>query len=399
MTSQSYTYCIVGAGLAGASAAKAVREIDPGGSIVLIGEEAHPPYHRPPLSKDLWMGEKQERDIFVNDVSWYEDNTIDLLLKTRVEAVDASAGAVTTDSGKSIGYEKLLLATGGRPGTIPVPGGDDESIFYFRTLEDYRKLSATIHKGQKALVIGGGFIGSEMAAALHTQELSVTMIFPEKHICGMIFPLDLARDIHREYEEKGIAIRAGDTPESIEHVDGSYRVRTNSGTQIECDIIVAGIGIMPRLELAESAGIERDDGIIVNEYLQSSNPAIYAAGDNASFPYAALGARARFEHWDCAASQGATAGKNMAGAQESYRYLPYFFSDLFDFGYEAVGLTSSRMSAVEDWEGDKKGAIYYRDDGRIRGVMTCNKFGKLDRARTLIEQTGSTKDEELKGYI
>jgi NADPH-dependent 2,4-dienoyl-CoA reductase/sulfur reductase-like enzyme len=215
-----------------------------------------------------------------------------------------------------------------------------------------------------------------------------------------VFPEALARSIQEQYEQRGIRILSEDAPVSFASRGGWLAVETRRGVHLACDSIVVGAGIEPEIELARSAGLAIENGIKLNELLQSSDPDIFAAGDNANFPYLALGKRMRVEHWDNAIAQGKAAGRNMAGAGEPYEYMPYFFSDLFDFGYEAVGDVSSSLETYADWQDENEtGVIYYLEDGRVRGVMLCNVWGKLDEARALILTGAHVSERDLHGAV
>lgn len=387
MSQQSYTYAIVGSGLAAGSAVQGLRERSKSDSIVLLGREREIPYHRPPLSKDLWFGKKKVEEIFVHDEKYYRDQGVEVKRGLEIVALDPSRKEVRDSQGGIYRFEKLLLATGGVPRVLDVPGGTLEGICYYRRLEDYRKIRAEAVSGKSAVVVGGGFIGSEMAAALNANHLDVTMIFPGEFPVRRIFPESLGRAIQQEYVRRGIRVLSGDVPVSFEREHGKFVTKTKNGQKIESDIVIVGVGIQPSVELARNAGLNVGNGVVVNEYLQTSHPDIYAAGDNANFPYPVLGHRTRVEHWDNALNQGKQAGRNMAGAGESYSYMPYFFSDLFEFGYEAVGEVDSRLETVMDWQKENDtGVIYYTKDGILRGAMMCNVWNKVDWARELIRR-------------
>lgn len=399
MAERAYSYIVVGAGPAASAAVDGIRERDARGSILLIGAEADPPYDRPPLSKQLWSGAKQIEEIFLHNRAFYAQHGIELRLGTEVVALDPAAHTVRDGGGASYRYEKLLLATGGTPRRLAIPGGDLEGLCYFRTVDDYRRLRSAASEGKSALVIGGGFIGSEIAAALRTTGLTVTMVFPGQWLVSRVFPESLGRALTAEYRAKGVEILAGDKPLAIERDGHRYRTRTEAGRVIVSDLIVVGIGVAPNTALAQNAGLETGNGVIVNQFLQTSDRDIYAAGDIAYFPEAVLGPR-RIEHWDNAVSQGKHAGRNMAGARQPFTYIPFFFSDLFEFGYEAVGDTDSRHEVFADWqEENKTGVIYYLRDGRVRGAMMCNLFGKVDAARALIQRTERVNVQDLRGAI
>ncbi len=383
----AFTHIIVGGGLAGASAVEGIREIDKKSSLLLIGSEKQLPYDRPPLSKKLWFGKKQVEDIFLHPQDFYARMDCTLLLGTTITGLNSKDRTVVDDRGNTFHFEKLLLATGGIPRMLPVPGGNLDGIFYYRSLDDYLRMRSAAVPGSSAVVIGGGFIGSEMAASLTMNKVRVTMIFPDAYLVNRVFPEPLGRSIQRTFEDRGIRLLTPDKPAAITKKGERFRLRAEGGTEIEADIVLVGAGITPSIDLAKSAGLRTGNGILVNEFLQTSDPAIFAAGDNAFFPYAALGTEMRVEHWDNAVSQGKLAGRNMAGAHEAYTHMPYFFSDLFEFGYEAVGEVSTRLDTFADWQKENDtGVIYYLKDRRVRGVMLCNVWEKVEWARTLIRR-------------
>ncbi len=400
MADQIYPYIIIGGGLAGAAAADGVRELDKNGGILLIGTEKHLPYDRPPLSKKLWFGKKTVEEIFLHDHSYYVQNGVAVVPGITVTVLDPKQKTIKTNEGKLYRYDKLLLATGGTPRALPIPGGDLEGIFYYRTLDDYLRLRKGSSEGKSAVVIGGGFIGSEIAAALATNNVAVTMIFPDSYLVSRVFPEYLGRAIQDQYRSRGITILAGEKPAAIVKKDGRFVTRMESGGSVESDMVIAGIGITPSLDLPRRAGLQTANGIIVDEYLQASLPDIYAAGDIALFPYRALGKQTRVEHWDNALNQGKSAGRNMAGAHEPYLYMPYFFSDLFEFGYEAVGEVDSRLETVADWKKENEtGVIYYLRDGKVRGAMMCNVWDRVEAARNLIRNGKRVTPASLRGAI
>jgi NADPH-dependent 2,4-dienoyl-CoA reductase/sulfur reductase-like enzyme len=386
MTDQAYKYVIAGGGLAGASAVEGIRQRDATGSVLIIGNEPSLPYHRPPLTKGLWSGKKKVEDIFVRNQDYYSTNKVDVKLGVSVSSVHPDARTVTDSAGTRYGFEKLLLATGGTPNRLKIPGGDCAGLFYYRYLEDYRKLTTLVKAGKSAIVIGGGFIGTEMAAALADKKVSVTMLFPESRPCFRIFPDYLGNHISKLFKNHGITMLTDDRPMEIEQGAGSYKIKTEKGKRLEADVVIAGIGISPSIGLAKEAGLAVAQGILVNSFLQTSHPDIYAAGDAAIFPDKSLGTTQRVEHWDNALNQGKHAGTNMAGAQKPYSYMSYFFSDLFEIGYEAVGDIDSRLETHADWkEENVKGVIYFIKEHRIRGVLLCNVWDKVDAARALVQ--------------
>lgn len=400
MAEENYTYLIVGGGLAGAFAAKAIRELDTKGSILLIGSEKHLPYNRPDLSKKLWFGKKKVEEIFLHDQNYYDQNGIHIRLGIRIVELDSKGKVAKDENGNSYQYEKLLLATGGVSRRLPIPGGNLEGVCYYRHLDDYLRIRKEAKEGKSAVVIGGGFIGSEIAAALNINKVNVTMIFPEPYLVQRVFPDYLGKAIQQHYIERGIKILNGDKPSAFVKNGDKYLTQTSNGKHAESDLLIVGIGIIPSIDLAQQAGLKVGNGIVVNEYFQTSDPDVYAAGDNAYFPYQALGQNMRIEHWDNAINQGKWAGRNMAGAHEQFDYMPYFFSDLFEFGYEAVGEVDSRLETFADWQKENDtGVIYYLKEGKVRGLMMCNVWGKVDAARELIKKGERVRPESLAGII
>jgi NAD(P)H-nitrite reductase large subunit len=400
MADRTYPYIIIGGGLAGASAVEGIRERDTIGGILLIGSEKHLPYDRPPLSKKLWFGKKKVEDIFLHDQKFYDQQGVTLSAGVTVAAIEPKQKTVITTAGIRYQYNKLLIATGGVPRALPVPGGDLEGVCYYRYLDDYLRLRKELSEGKSAVVIGGGFIGSEMAAALAVNKVDVTMIFPDQYLVSRVFPEYLGRALLDRFIARGIKVLTGEKPVLFSKKSARIVTRTESGREIESDIVIAGVGIAPSLDLPRKAGLQTANGIIVDEYLQASLPDIYAAGDIAFFPYRALGKQTRVEHWDNAITQGKWAGRNMAGAGEPYTHLPYFFSDLFEFGYEAVGEVDAQLETVADWQKENDtGVIYYLKDGKIRGAMMCNVWDKVEDARKLILKEEKIKKESLRGLI
>ena len=365
-------YLIIGAGMTGDMAAKGIREHDSDGSITMIGADPNPPYKRPLLTKGLWQGAPEEK-------LWREPaEGVELVTGRRIVSLDLAAHTATDDAGEEYGWEKLLLATGARP--REVPGAD--GVVWFRTLDDYRRVREVAGEGSHVVVIGGGFIGSELAASLVGNGARVTMLFPEPGIGHRLFPADLSASVTAYYREKGVDVRAG---EMVSEASGTG-VKTQSGLELDADAVVAGLGVIADTELAEAAGLEVNDGIVVDEYGRvPGHEDVFAAGDVARFPVAALGVPLRIEHEDHANSHGKAVGANMAGAETPYDHLPFFYSDLFDLGYEAVGLVDSRLEAVENWqEPYRKGVVTFVEDGKPRGVLLWNVWDKLDEARDLI---------------
>ena len=373
-----YTYVIVGGGMTGDAACKGIRDHDPDGSIGLFGEDPHEPYARPPLTKALWKG-KPEDSIWRGTPSL----EVDLNPGRTIVSLDLDGHSVTDDGGATHSYERLLLATGGTPRRVPAW---DEGVIYYRTLDHYRTLRPLAHEGTRAAVIGGGFIGSELAAALTMNDCTVTLVVPEVGIGARIFPASLAEFVNGYYREKGVEVLAEERVGGVTRAGDGYRVETETGRAVEADVVVAGLGIVPRTDLAEQSGLPVDDGIVVDDRGRvEGHEDVFAAGDVARFPATALGGLRRVEHENHANSHGRKVGANMAGADEPYDYLPYFYSDLFELGYEAIGDTDPRLELVEEWaEPNRKGVVCYVEDGKPRGFLLWDVWDKVDRARELI---------------
>ncbi|HEY7206673.1 MAG TPA: FAD/NAD(P)-binding oxidoreductase [Gaiellaceae bacterium] len=386
----STRYLIVGAGMTGDAAAKGIREHDPDGSIVLVGAEEHEPYKRPPLTKGLWKG-GEEAKIWRGTT---ELPGVDLRLGRKIVSLDLEGRRATDDRGEDYSYEKLLLATGGEPRRLK----NAEGVVYYRTLDDYRGLRERATEGTRVVVIGGGFIGSEIAASLVGAGSKVTIVFPEDGIGARLFPAALSEFVNDYYRERGVEVLAGETVESVESTGDGARVTLGSGRTLEADVVVAGLGIEPRTDLADAAGLPVDNGIVVDEYGRVEGyEDVYAAGDVASFPAAGLDRRMRVEHEDHANSHGKAVGANMAGADAPYEHLPFFYSDLFDLGYEAVGELDPRMDTVESWqEPNRKGVVAYVDDERRpRGFLLWNVWDRVDDATERIRAGEPVGEEAL----
>ena len=388
----NYKYLIIGGGMTAAAAADGIRGVDATGSIGIISAELDAPYNRPPLTKGLWKGDPLDgiwRKAKGKAPVLHLDRVIKEILPQEKRVID--------DKGNVFSYEKLLLATGGRPRRLPF---NDDQIIYYRTLADYRRLRSLSEKCERFAVIGGGFIGSEIAAALTMNGKKVTMIFPSRDICGRLFPRDLARYVSDVYKGKGVELMPEEEVVASEARVNQRALKTASGKTIVVDAVLAGIGIEPNIELAQSIGLTTENGVIVDELLRTHHPDIYAAGDLAMFYSPALGNRMRVEHEDNANSMGRLAGRNMAGLTEPYDHLPSFYSDMFELGYEAVGEVDSRLETFADWRRpNEEGVIYYLREGRVRGVLLWNVWEQVEAAQKLIAEPGPFVRENLKGRL
>lgn len=375
-----------------AAAAEGIRDVDPTGSIGVISSDVDPPYDRPPLSKGLWKGKPLQS-------VWREiqNLSISMHLGTTVAEINTRAKQVTDSHLENYSWSKLLLATGSSPRTLPFGSGE---IIYYRTLADFRRLHDLAGSKTRFAVIGGGFIGSEMAAALKMNGKDVTMFCPGDGIGDRVFPRDVSQFITGFFRAKSVSVQERTRVSGLVRRNDGMVLTVDGGSEVVVDAVVAGIGVEPNVQLAKAAGLPVDNGIIVDEFLRTGNPDIYAAGDVASFPCKALGKRVRVEHEDNANTMGKRAGRNMAGQQEPYDHLPMFYSDLFELGYEAVGELDSRLDVFADWrEPFKEGVIYYLGSGRVRGVLLWNVWRQVDAARRLISEADAIRPADLRGRL
>jgi len=374
------------------AACRGIRDVDPEGSIGLVGEEPVAPYARPPLSKALWKG-KEESSVWRGTT----ELGVELLLGRRVLSLDLDERTATDDTGETHTYDRLLLATGGTPRRL---GSGDDGVVYYRTLETYRELRERAGEGVRVAVVGGGFIGSEIAAALALNGCSVTIVFPDTGIGAKLFPAELSTFVNDYYRSHGVDVRPGTMVESVAQEGGVFRVETN-GEPLEAAVVVAGLGIVPRTDLAEEVGLEVDDGILVDDRGRvHGHEDVFAAGDVARFPVEALGGTRRVEHEDHANTHGRLVGANMAGADEPYDHLPFFYSDLFDLGYEAVGDVDARLETVGEWvEPNRKGIVCYVEDGTPRGFLLWDVWDRVDAARRLIGEGEPVGPETLRTLL
>ncbi len=375
------------------AAIQSIREIDYKGTIGLISNEEYPPYARPPLSKTLWTGEDEIEDIDLET----SNLNLEMHLNQTVIKIDPVNKKVYDNNSNEYIYQKLLIATGGTPKKLP--NIDEKGIIYYRTLSDYKKLRDIVDKNNKFGVIGGGFIGSEIAAGIkmYKPESKVSMIFPENGIGGLTFPEKLSKYLNTYYQEKGVEVFSGELVTNISKDNKEYLVETKSGKKFKFDAIIAGLGIKPNIELLKDTDIAVNDGIIVNEYLRTNVKDVYAAGDVARYYTTTLNKSLRVEHEDNALNMGNIVGQNMAGQNTIYEQLSYFYSDLFDLGYEAVGILDSKLETVESWkEPFEEGIVYYLEDGKVVGVLFWNVWDKVDEARELISEKEVLPPEDLK---
>ncbi len=411
-------YLIIGGGLAGAMAAEAIRERGAGGRVVIVTDDTERPYHRPPLSKEFLRGDQERKDVFVHPAEWHNEQGVEVMTGTRATGLDPEAHTVTLDDGRMLHYKKLLLATGGTPKQLDVPGADLEGVRYLRWLNDSEGLRTAAARAKHAVVIGGSFIGVEVAAALVHYKVETTMILKGTTIWSSFLPEHIAQFFQQTLADHGVKFLTSDEAVRILPASGSMhagQVATKNGHTVGGDLVVAGVGITLNRDLADGALLKYDNatqGVAVNEYLQTSDPDIYAAGDIAAFPDPVFGIR-RVEHWDTALTQGKAAGANMAGANEPYDHVQYYFSDLFDLGIEVLGNPQPDAHVIVRGKmEDRTFAALYLDGSRdiVIGALAVNRPPEeLDQYRVLIRQQASLRgflreaeqhpDEDLTGLV
>ena len=380
-----HKYVIVGGGLAGASAIEGIREHDREGSILMLGRENFAPYDRPPLSKGLWFGKSTKATLPVHPDDFSRENGVELLLRREAVELNPARHLLWDERGVEHGYERLLLATGGKPRRLVVSGGEVEGVHYSHSLEDYLYLERQLDRFEHALVVGGGFVGAEMAAALRHAGKEVTYLYDREYPLFRVLPRELGLFVADRYRQQGIETVSEDKVVGLEEAQGLIHVRLASGGSISTQTVLVGIGIEPEVDLAEAAGLDVDDGIVVDEFARTTDPDIFAAGDVTRFPCVALQRSLHVEHEDHARQQGRCAGANMAGAERSYEGLPFFYSDLFDLGFEAVGDLDPTLRVEAVWrEPLREGVVFYLRDDVVRGVLLWNVWGAVDWARDLV---------------
>lgn len=380
-------FLIVGGGLAAGYCASELRNAGAEGAIVLATREDEPPYERPPLSKEYLRGEASREDAHVNPAAWYEEQGIDLRMRTNVMALDPEARTAKLQGGEEVRFEQALLATGANVNILRAEGAELEGIHYLRAFGNSDAIREEAEAAEHVVLIGGSYIGTEVAASLTARGAECTIVMIEEVALSNTFGEEAARFFHDKLAEHGVELLGG---EQLEAFEGAGRVRavvTKSGRTVEGDMVVVGVGVRPDTMLAERAGLEVDDGIVCDARLQTSAPGIYAAGDVCSYDSVVHGRRLRVEHWDVALQQGRYAARAMLGEQEPYREVPYFFSDLADWAsLEYVG-------PAYDWDevvfrGDREGgefSAWYLKNGRVGGALSVGRSEDLVAARRLIE--------------
>jgi 3-phenylpropionate/trans-cinnamate dioxygenase ferredoxin reductase subunit len=381
------TIAIVGGGLAAATCCETLRSSGFGGRLVLVGAEPHLPYERPPLSKGYLMGNEPLEKAFVHDRRWYDEHAVELVLGTPATSLDLDGHRVVTGQ-QSVGYDRLLLATGSTPRRLPSVDDIGVRAHYLRSIEDSQALRSDLMPGRRLLIIGGGWIGLEVAAAARTAGCDVTVVDPLEQPLLRVLGPEVAEVFAALHREHGVDLRTSTSVTAISRRGDGAVAELSDGSSISADAVVVGIGVLPVTSLAEQAGLAVDNGIVVDEYLTTSHPHVFAAGDVANAHHPRLQRSVRVEHWDNAIEQGRTAARNLLGGHEAYERLPYFFSDQYDLGMEYVGNVGPDGSDEVVLRGDLEArvftAFWVKDEMVVAG-MHANDWDATDHIRGILD--------------
>jgi 3-phenylpropionate/trans-cinnamate dioxygenase ferredoxin reductase subunit len=397
---QRVEYLLIG-GFASGYCAAELRKRGADGDIMLVGREPEPPYERPPLSKEYLRGESKREDAYVNPVSWYEENGVELRTGKNVMSLDVEARTAKLQGGEEVAFEKALLATGANVNILRAEGAGQEGIHYLRAFGNSDGIREAADGAERVVLIGGSYIGCEVAASLTSKGTDCAIVMMEDVALSRTFGDEAGRWFHELLESKGVEIHGGETLEAFEG-DGDVKgVVTESGKVVEGDVVVVGAGVKPDVMLAQKAGLDVENGIVCDDMLQSSVEGIYAAGDVCSYESKVHGRRLRVEHWDVAMQQGQHAAKSMLGDGEPYEVVPYFFSDLADWaGLEYVGPATEWDEVI--WRGDRDAgefAVFYLKDGKVAGALTVESSEELGHARTLLAEGVDVAGDEAKALL
>lgn len=395
-----HRYVIVGGGTAAAAAIEGIREHDREGTIALVTRENHLPYRRSPLTKEAWRGEFDLDSLSLHPAQWYDEHRVEVLLRREVVELDSEHKVLWDDRGDSFGFDQALIATGCRPRRLRAAGAEVSGVRYFRDLEDYLDLEHRLEHTQHVTILGGHFTGVEMTAALRARGKEVTMILPDEYPLHRVLPRELGEGLIEYLRSMDVETVSGDTIVEIQETGEFLQAKTYNGNTLSTQVVLVDMGAEPQVELAEAAGLDTDDGVVVDEYGHSSRPAIWAAGDVAEFPYLALSQLMRVEGVEHAERHGRCVGANMAGANAPYTHMPRKWFEIGDLRFEGVGEMSSRLDHQVIWlEPGREGVVYYLRDDVTRGVLLWNVPGRLDWARSLIAEGRPMSSADRAGLL
>jgi 3-phenylpropionate/trans-cinnamate dioxygenase ferredoxin reductase component len=398
MAEREVEFLLIGGGMASAHAAAELRKRGAEGKVLLAGREPEVPYERPPLTKEYMRGESERSDAYVHPESWYEENDVELLSGTNVMSLDPDQRTAKLQGGDEVRFDKALLATGANVNILRVEGAENEGIHYLRAFGNTESIREDAEGAEHVVLIGGSYIGSEVAASLTAKGTKCTMLMMEEVALSTGFGEEAGRYFHDVLESHGVELLGGETLQAFEGDGRVKAVITESGRQIECDVVVIGVGVRPDTMLAERAGLEVENGITCDSRLQTSSQGIFAAGDVCNYDSVVHGRRLRVEHWDVALQQGQHAGAAMLGEGGDYDVVPYFFSDLADWAsLEYVGPAQDWDDVV--WRGDRDGgefSAWYLKDGKVAGCLSVERSEDLGRARELLAEGTDVSGERDK---
>ncbi len=387
-------YLLIGGGLAALHAAKQIRRVDQEGTILLVSDEPLPPYDRPPLSKEFLLGKKTREQLIYDAEEALAEQRIELALGRAVQRLDLTSHTATIAGGAEVRFRKALLATGGRPVQLRLPGAELAGIHYLRTVADAEAIGQAAERGGDAVIVGGGFNGMEVAASLRQRGLDVTVIEALPRVWMRFADETLSADIQRYLSERGVRFLLNTGVAEFRGHDRVEAVVTSTGDVLPCDVACIGVGIVPNIELATDAGLQVENGVVVDEFLRTSHPDVYAAGDVINYPDRAFGRR-RVEHWGHAEASGQVAGKNMAGAEIAYDFLSYVWSDIFDLRLEFAGDEREPERILRRGAfAPGPSAVLYLRDGRLRAFFAVNASSRDLGALRRLVQTG----KDLSGH-
>ncbi len=392
---QEFQYLIVGGGLTAASAVDGIRDVDPDGSIAILTDEGEPPYHRPPLSKEYLQTPDAPRELLhVKPAGWFDEQPgVTLLSETSAARIDAQALSVTIASGEEIRGKRILIATGGRPRTVSLPGADLPGVFTLRSVEDAEAIRDAAKRADRAVLIGSGFIGMELAASLRKFDVEPVVVELQDRVWPRMLPESLSGFMQGYFEDRGVVFRTGVTVDAIEGNDRVAAVILDGDVRIPCDFVVVGVGMSPNDGIAAKAGLGVQDGIVVDGFAETTAGHVYAAGDVARFPDPVFNDLTRLEHWDHAKAHGRLAGRNMAGEREVYDHVSYFFTNVFDLSINVFGRTEATDRAIVSGElGSGRSVVYCATDERLQGTILLNANDAMDECRELVRERPTTED-------
>ncbi len=385
-------FLIIGGGYAAANTAINLRKLGAQGKVLMVSAEREHPYLRYTLSKEFLRGARQRERVFIRKPEFYQGQDIEVRLDTKVTGLDLGRRAAILEGGEEVQFDKLLLATGASPKRLPLPGGDLPGVHYLRSLADSEALKGEMEEGKRAVIIGGGFIGVELASSFTEKGLKVTVVDVAQTLWSHLFGEKIGRYFHDTLLERGVEVLAPAHVKAIEGDGRARRVVTAESRTLECDLVVVGVGVRPETGLAEAAGLKVDNGIVVNERLETEREGVYAAGDVARFFNPLFGTRMRVEHWDVAGGQGQVVARNMLGQGVAYAEPPYFFSDIFDLSLEFVGY-APRWDAVTVRRFDgKRFAAFFTNGGQVDGALLVNDTEELAAARQMVRARRPLRD-------